>query len=306
MRAVATPARRSNFPKGRQRSDRLAAYLFISPAMALFIVFVIAPVFGSIALSFVQWDLISPPTAAGFSNFTRLATDANLRGSLANTFVFTFWSIVLHVGLGTALALLVNRQMAGITRYFLRTTYFFPFLISWAAVSLIWEYAFDPTFGVFNFYGSMIGLPTGWLISKSLALPALILVDLWHTLGFSFVVIFAGLQTIPRHLNEAAMVDGAGAWRRFWYVTLPMLSPTLFFVTVINFIGAFQIFDPMFIMTRGGPARATESVVQYLYDTAFRDFQMGYASAIALVVFAVILIATLVQFRIRGRWVHEE
>jgi multiple sugar transport system permease protein len=230
----------------------------------------------------------------------------NLRGSLANTFVFTFWSIVLHVGLGTVLALLVNRQMSRFTRYFLRTAYFFPFLISWAAVSLIWEYAFDPTFGVFSFYAGKVGLPTGWLISKSLAMPALILVDLWHTLGFTFVIILAGLQAIPRHLDEAAMVDGAGAWRRFWYVTLPMLSPTLFFVTVINFIGAFQIFDPMFIMTRGGPARATESVVQYLYDTAFRSFEMGYASAIALVVFAVILVATLVQFRIRGRWVHEE
>jgi multiple sugar transport system permease protein len=284
----------------------MAAYLFILPALALFIVFVIAPVFGSIALSFMQWDLIGPPTAAGFSNFTRLPGDVNLRGSLANTFVFTFWSIVLHVGLGTVLALLVNRQMSRFTRYFLRTAYFFPFLISWAAVSLIWEYAFDPTFGVFSFYASKVGLPTGWLISKSLAMPALILVDLWHTLGFTFVIILAGLQAIPRHLDEAAMVDGAGAWRRFWHVTLPMLSPTLFFVTVINFIGAFQIFDPMFIMTRGGPARATESVVQYLYDTAFRSFEMGYASAIALVVFAVILVATLVQFRIRGRWVHEE
>ena len=299
-------------PSGRRvRSRRTGAwyapYLFVAPALLLFLVFVAAPVVGAVILAFVNWDLLSPPTFAGLANFKQLFQDPDLRNALGNTFLFTFWSIVLHVVVGTAMALAVNRRMHNATRYFLRTAFFFPFLISWAAVALIWQYALDPTFGIFNFYGTKIGLPDeGWLVSSTLAMPALILVDLWHTIGFAFVVILAGLQAIPRELHEAALVDGATAWQRFWRVTVPMLSPTLFFVCVISFIGAFQIFEPMFIMTRGGPSGATESIVQYLYETAFRNFQVGYAAAIALLVFAIVLLATLVQFRLRRRWVFEQ
>lgn len=294
----------------RARSGRAGAwyapYLFVAPALLLFLLFVAGPAAGAIVLAFLNWDLLGPASFAGTENFSKLVNDPELRNALGNTFVFTFWSIVLHVVVGTAMALVVNRRLHRATRYFLRTAFFFPFLISWAAVALIWQYALDPTFGIFNFYAGKIGLPEeGWLVSSTLAMPALILVDLWHTIGFAFVVILAGLQAIPRELHEAALVDGASAWRRFWHVTVPMLSPTLFFVCVISFIGAFQIFEPMFIMTRGGPGGSTISIVQYLYETAFRDFQVGYAAAIALLVFAIILLATLVQFRLRRRWVFE-
>ena len=302
----AVEARRGRPPRSRRAGAWYAPYLFVAPALLLFLLFVAGPAIGAIVLAFVNWDLLTPATFAGTDNFSRLFHDAQLRNALGNTFLFTFWSIVLHVVVGTAMALVVHRRMHRATRYFLRTAFFFPFLISWAAVALIWQYALDPTFGIFNFYAGKIGLPhEGWLVSSTLAMPALILVDLWHTIGFAFVVILAGLQAIPRELEEAALVDGATPARRFWHVTLPLLSPTLFFVCVISFIGAFQIFEPMFIMTRGGPDGATESIVQYLYETAFRNFQVGYAAAIALLVFVIVLLATLIQFRLRRRWVFE-
>jgi multiple sugar transport system permease protein len=292
--------------RSRRGGPPWAPYLFVTPALLLFLLFVAAPVVGAVILSLLNWDLLGAPTFAGLGNFERLVHDGELRNALGNTAVFTFWSIVLHVVVGLGLALAVNRRMHRATRYFLRSAYFFPFLVSWAAVALIWQYALDPSFGAFTYYAGKLGLPSeGWLLSSTLAMPAIILVDLWHTIGFSFVVLLAGLQAIPSDLQEAAMVDGATARRRFWHITLPLLSPTLFFVCVISFIGAFQIFEPMFIMTRGGPAGATESIVQYLYETAFRDFQVGYAAAVALLVFAIILLATLIQFRLRRRWVHE-
>jgi multiple sugar transport system permease protein len=157
---------------------------------------------------------------------------------------------------------------------------------------------------VFSYYGSKIGVPTGVLIDNTWAMPALILVDFWHTIGFAFVVILAGLQAIPESLYEAARVDGANAWDRFWRITLPLLSPSLFFVTVINFIGAFQIFEPMFLMTQGRPGISTKSMVQYVYETAFRNFDVGYGAVLAIVVFAVVLVVTGLQFKLFRRWVH--
>lgn len=306
----ATSGTASRAPKRRpsRGADKLAPYLFISPALLLFLTFVVAPLFGAIALAFTDWNLLGTKRFVGFDNFTRLFEDGDLHEAIGNTLVFTFWSIVLHVVIGLGMALAVNRQMWRITRYFLRTAFFFPFLVSWAAVALIWQYALDPNFGIATFYGDKVGIPgltDGWLLNRSYALPALIVVDLWHTIGFAFVVFLAGLQAIPRHLYEAAEVDGAGALKRFWHVTLPMLSPTIFFIVVISFIGAFQIFEPMYIMTRGGPDGATTSVVQYLYETGFRNYEVGYAAAIGLLVFVAVLAATLVQFLLRRRWVFE-
>ncbi len=301
---LAGGARKPRAPRG----ERLAPYLFVSPALLLFLTFVVAPLLGAVALSFTDWNLLGSKRFVGLDNFERLLHDEDLRKALGNTLVFTFWSIVLHVVVGLGMALAVNRQMWRITRYFLRTAFFFPFLVSWAAVALIWQYALDPNFGIATFYGDKVGIPglaDGWLLNKTYALPALILVDLWHTIGFAFVVFLAGLQAIPSHLYEASEVDGAGPIRRFWHVTLPMLSPTIFFIVVISFIGAFQIFEPMYIMTRGGPDGATSSVVQYLYETGFRNYEVGYAASIGLLVFVAVLAATIVQFLLRRRWVFE-
>ncbi|HEY8457392.1 MAG TPA: sugar ABC transporter permease [Actinopolymorphaceae bacterium] len=291
----------------RRCRDALAAYAFISPAYVLFLVFLAGPLLGAIVLSLYSWQLLGSSEFIGLDNFRTLAQDDVALRSIGNTFVFTFWSVVLHIGLGLPLALAVNRAMPTILSYVLRASVFFPMLVSWAAVSLIWKYILDPNFGVINYYLERLGIaaPT-FLVDPDWAMPALIVVDLWKTIGFTFIILLAGLQGIPSHLYDAARVDGASAVQRFWNVTLPMLSPTLFFATIITFIGAFQIFEPMFIMTGGGPKDSTLSIVMHIYETAFRRFEMGYASALALVVFVVIMIVTLVQLRLGRYWVHYE
>jgi multiple sugar transport system permease protein len=214
-------------------------------------------------------------------------------------------TVIAHIVLGLGLALVVNGLASRVLRYFLRTALFFPMLVSWGAVSLLWKYALDPNFGFVNYYIAKLGIhPPNWLIDAHWALPSLVFIDLWRSLGYTFVILLAGLQTVPDHLYEAARVDGAGKVRQFWHVTLPMMSPTLLFAFIISFIGAFQIFDPMYIMTQGGPGTATLSLVQYDYYKAFRDFQMGYACATALIIAAIILIVTLIQLRLSKLWVH--
>lgn len=288
------------------RREAIAGYLFISPVVVLFVTFIAGPLLATIAFSFVKWDLLTEPSFAGFDNYARLATDPVIGQVLANTFIFAFASVVSHVGIGLLLAVAVNRQINRIVQYWIRTALFFPFLISWAAVSLIWKYALDPNFGFINHYLQQLGLtPPEWLVDPNWALTALIGVDWWHTIGYTFVILLAGLQTVPRELHEAAMVDGAGAVRRFWSITIPAMSPTLFFTMIITFIGAFQIFDPMYIMTNGGPGDATRSIVQYLYEQAFQAFDVGYGAVVAILVFLVIVVVTLIQFRLGRKWVSE-
>lgn len=304
---ITAPDRAATTPHGRRvKRQPWMGYLFLSPAVLLFLLFIAGPFVAAIALSFYHWDLLTPSRFAGLANFKQLVGDSQLRRALLNTFVFALASVVTHLVAGMALALAVHRRMNRIARYFVRTAFFFPFLVSWAAVSLLWKYVLDPTFGIGNFYLGKIGLPSpDWLTSPHLALPALIAVDWWHTIGYTFVILLAGLQTVPTQLIEAATVDGANAWQRFWSVTVPLMSPTLFFATVITFIGAFQIFEPMLIMTNGGPNGATQSMVMYTYEQAFQAFQVGYASAVALVVFLVVMLVTLLQFRLSRRWVYQ-
>lgn len=293
--------------RGRLRSDAAYGYYFLSPAYVLFFVFLAGPLMGAVALSLFDWPLLGQPEFAGLANFRALFSDPVAGSAIVNTFVFTFWSVVLHIGLALPLALAVNRAMPKVLSYFLRTTIFFPMLVSWAAVALIWKYILDPNFGFITHYLGQLGLPApNFLIEPNWAMPAIIFVDLWKTLGFTFIILLAGLQGIPVHLYEAAVVDGAGPFRRFWNVTIPMLSPTLFFATIITFIGAFQIFEPMFIMTDGGPGEKTLSIVMHIYETGFRAFEMGYASALALVVFVVIMIVTAIQLLLGRFWVHYE
>ena len=202
---------------------------------------------------------------------------------------------------------MVQRSIPGVLKYLFRTAIFFPVIMSWASVSLIWLYILDPNFGFINYYLDKLGLPTkSWLLMPDTAMPAIIIVDWWKTIGFTFILILAGLQGVPAHLHEAAKIDGAGSVRRFWDITLPMLSPTLFLTAVLTFIGAFQIFEPMYIMTKGGPLDKTVSIVMQIYETGFRRFEMGYASAMAIGVFLVILVVTLIQMRLSRYWVFYE
>ncbi|HET8589680.1 MAG TPA: sugar ABC transporter permease [Nakamurella sp.] len=293
-------------PPGRRRTA-VAGWLFLSPALLLFLVFVLGPFLAAIALSLFSWDMLTPAHFTGLDNFGKLLRDPLVYKALGNTFIFAFASVVTHLIGGFLLALGVNSLRNRVLSYFVRTSLFFPFVISWAAVALLWKYVLDPTFGIFTYYLGKIGITSpAWFIDPHWALPAIIGIDFWHTIGFTFVIMLAGLQTVPRQLIEAARSDGANSRQVLWNVTLPMMSPTIFFAAVITFIGAFQIFDPIQIITPdGGPDNSTISIVMYLYRQGFNAFQVGYASAVSLLVFAVMMIVTLLQFWGSRRWVHQ-
>ncbi len=298
---------RASLPAAVRRREAMVAYALLSPAIVLFLVFIAGPLVGAIVLSFFEWNLLTDAEFVGLDNYRQLFTDETALAAVRNTFVFAFWSLVTHLGVGLLLALAVQRAIPGVLKYLFRTAIFFPVIMSWAAVSLIWLFILDPNFGFINYYLDQLGLRTeSWLLLPDTAMPAIILVDLWKTIGFTFILLLAGLQGVPAHLHEAAKIDGAGSVRRFWDITLPMLSPTLFMTAILTFIGAFQIFEPMFIMTGGGPLDTTVSIVMHIYETGFRRFEMGYASAMAIGVFVVILAVTLIQMRLSRYWVFYE
>lgn len=289
----------------RARAEAKSGYLLLSPAALFFAMFIVIPFLGALALSFFDWDILTPPKFTGFQNYGTLLSDGRAFSAMVNTFLFTVSAVVLHIVIGLLLAVAVNRIARRWLQYFLRTAYFFPMLVSWAAVALLWRYGLDPEFGFVNYYLRQLGVanPPNWLVDTQWALPSMVAIDLWKTLGYTFVILLAGLQTVPTGLLEAARVDGAGPIRRFWSITIPMLSPTLLFTTIITVIGALQIFEPMYIMTNGGPDNRTLSIVQEIYYNAFRDFEMGYACAMAVVLSLILMAITLVQLRLSRMWV---
>ncbi|TSD95671.1 sugar ABC transporter permease [Skermania sp. ID1734] len=297
MTAVASPVPRRSW----------TGYGFLSPALVLFAIFILGPFVAAIVLSLFHWDMFTPAHFAGLDNYTRLFSDSLFYKALGNTFIFAFASVATHLVGGLLLALGVNRIASRVLSYFVRTAVFFPFVISWAAVALLWKFVLDPTFGLVSYYLQQIGITSpDWFTDPAWALTSIIAIDFWHTIGFTFVIMLAGLQTVPQQLIEAARLDGASRWQILWNITIPLMSPTILFAAVVTFIGAFQIFDPVQIITpQGGPDNSTVTVVMYLYQWAFQNFQVGYASAVAFIVFVVMMIATAVQFRLSRRWVHQ-
>ncbi|QDP95258.1 sugar ABC transporter permease [Microlunatus elymi] len=311
MTATVAPVRPSRdidgTPRAGGRSQWLAGSIFVGPALLLFVIFVLGPFIAAIVLSLFSWDMLTPATFSGLKNFKAMLSDDLLYKALGNTFVFALASVVTHLIGGLLLALGVDALRSRAASYFVRTSLFFPFVISWAAVALLWKYVLDPTFGMGTYYLTKIGFnPPDWFTDPSWALPAIIGIDWWHTIGFTFVIMLAGLQTVPGQLIEAARVDGCGWWQRLWHVIIPMMSPTIFFAAVITFIGAFQIFDPVQIITpNGGPENSTLTIVMYLYQKGFQAFQVGYASSVAILVFVIMAIVTALQFWFARRWVHQ-
>jgi multiple sugar transport system permease protein len=287
------------------RGQSRTALLMLSPSLLLYAAFVAVPVLGSLTLAFVEWDLLTPPRFVGFENFARLAGDATMLRATVNTFVFAIATVIIHLVGAVALALALNRPMNRLVQKFTSAAIFFPVLLSWSAVALLWKYVLDPNFGFVNHYLGELGISApNWFADENTALLAMIGLDVWQSLGYTMVIILAGLQGIQPSLYEAAKLDGAGPIRQFWSVTVPLLSPTLLFASIISFIGAFQIFEPMFIITRGGPADSTISLVQDVYYTAFRDFSMGEASAKSLILVGVMLVVTLLQLGLSKKWVN--
>jgi multiple sugar transport system permease protein len=284
--------------------EALWGYLFLLPNILGFLAFNIFPLLFAIGMSFTRWDLISEPTFIGLSNYEKLfLEDESFRIAVKNTLVFTAMSVPAGTILSLILANALNQKIRGTTFY--RTAYFLPVVSSSIAIALVWAWVFNPDFGLVNEILFKFGLPRlKWLASSTWALPAVVIVSVWRGIGPSTVIFLAGLQGIPEELYDAAKIDGANARQLFRHITIPMLSPTTFFVIVVSIIGSFQVFDLVFMMTQGGPGRATLVLVYYIYQHAFRWFGMGYAASIAFVLFIAIFVLTLIQLRLSGRWVH--
>lgn len=279
--------------------------LFLLPNLLGFLFFSLGPVLASLGLSLYSWDLLSTPVFVGLANFRALLTDPDFWAALQHTFTFIIGYIPLVTALGLGIALALNQPLKGLAFY--RTAFFLPVVSSWVAVALIWKWLFNPVYGVVNYLLSLVGI-TGpaWLFDEHWAMPAIILASVWKDLGFVAVLYLAGLQGIPDDYYEAASLDGATPWQKFWRLTVPLLTPTTFFVLIISLINSFQVFDQVFIMTGGGPAGATTVLVEQIYNHAFRYGKMGYASAMSWALFALVFAATLIQMRFQRRWVHYE
>ena len=254
------------------------------------------PVVASFVLAFMSWDAFTPPQFTGLANFTRLLTDDSVHIAIRNTIYYTVGTVPLTLIASLLLAILLNNAVKGMGVF--RTAIFFPYITSVVAVAFVWNMMFHPSMGPINAFLRSFGVsnPPGWTASSAWAMPAIIITSVWRFMGYYMVIYLAGLQSIPKTLYEAAEIDGAGPVRRFFNVTLPMLRPTTFFVLVMLTINCFRIFDLVQVMTQGGPGRATTVVVHQLYHAAFVRFNFGYASAIALVLFVMVISITAIQF----------
>ena len=281
-----------------------AAWFFLAPALVLIGVFFFLPVIASLLLSVTDFDLygiadISNTRFVGLENYSRLLQTRDFWIALRNTFYFAFVGGPLTIAVSLGAALLLSSKLVRFKGLF-RTIYFTPFVTTLVAVAIVWRYLYHTRYGFFNYGLSQLGIePIDWLGDPRWAMPAIILMAVWKSFGYNMLIFIAGLQAIPEELYDAAAIDGAGPFRRFFNITLPMLAPTLVFVTVITMIGYFQLFAEPYVMTQGGPLRSTTSVVLLMYEEGFRWWRMGFAAAIAFVLFIVILLATLVQFRLQ-------
>ncbi len=283
---------------GLHRPQARAGLLFALPSLVILSVFVFWPIVQALLFSMRDWSLLDQARPwIGLANYRELFADARFRNALRNTTIYSLGTVPPGIALALGLALLLNGRIRG--RALLRAIFFLPVIGSFAVVAIIWTFLLDPDIGLLAYYFKAVGIPvSAWLRSTTWAMPAVILVGIWKNLGFTMVLFLAGLQGISPSLYDAAAVDGASPWAKFRYVTLPGLRHTLIFVVVIAVIGSFQVFDQVYVMTRGGPLFSTETIVTYLYYQGFELFRLGYASAIACVLFTIVFFFTLIQLRV--------
>ncbi len=286
-----------------RRLRRYEGYLFILPWLIGLALFRLGPMLASLVLSFTQWDLMRPPVFVGLENYQRLLGDKLFWASLQNTAIYVAGRVPLVLILAMLVAVMLNQRIPG--RATLRTIYYLPVVTPEVAMALLWAWMFDGNFGLINSLLMVVGIKgPAWLASTDWALPAVVVVSTWG-IGSLMVIYLAGLQGVPQHLYEAAELDGANGLQRLRHVTIPFLTPVIFFNMVMGVIGSFQIFTKVQVMTNGGPANATLVYVLYLYDNAFQWLKMGYGAALAWVLFLILFGLTLLMFQ-RSRWVYYE
>lgn len=284
----------------------VSAWIFLAPALLLISLFFFLPVAAALFLSFTDFDIyalgdLQKLRFIGLDNYARLLNSPLFWTAMGNTLYFVVVGGPLSVALSLSAALLVNARL---TRYpsIFRSAFFLPVVTTLVAVAVVWRYIYHPRYGLFNYVLSWLGIaPIDWLGDPYWAMPALILMAIWKNFGFNMIIFIAGLQNIPPQLYEAARIDGAGAWAQFHHITLPMLGPTFLFVALMTMIGYCQVFAEPYVMTQGGPVNSTLSIVLLMYEEGFRWWNMGYASAAAFLLFALILSASLLQFKLRRR-----
>jgi len=275
----------------------LVGYLFILPSLSVLALFVVWPIIQTIWMSFNNVDFLNQSSAwVGADNYRQLASDSRFWNALRNTAFYTLGVVPIGLALSLLAALALAEPLRG--RSLFRAAFFLPVVSSFAVVAIVWQFLLNQDIGILAYWSRILGLPSAaWLNSTVWALPAVIIVGIWKGLGFNMVILLAGLMGISDTYYEAASIDGAGAFTRFFQITLPMLRPTALFVLVMAIIGSFQVFDQVYVMTRGGPLFSTETIVTYMYHQGFELYQMGYASAIAVVLFVILLVVTFFQLR---------
>ncbi|WP_049567383.1 carbohydrate ABC transporter permease [Nonomuraea sp. SBT364] len=287
-----------------RRLETRWGWLMALPAILGFAIFTVGPMLASFAFSLTDWQIGGSPSFTGLDNYAELAGDELFWKSLSVTTYYTLGAVPLTLIVSFAVAMLLNQRARGLAIW--RTIFYLPTLVPAIANVVLWIWIFNPDFGLLNSLLREAGLPTSqWVHSERLAVPSLIVMSTWG-FGNTMVIFLAGLQGVPRHLYEAVSIDGGGPWRRFWHVTLPMMTPTIFYNLVVGVVGTFQVFNQAYVMTEGGPNHATLFYVYYLFRKAFTESEMGYASALAWVLFMIIMVVTFLLFRNARRWVYYE
>lgn len=308
MRTADIPAVARSRSGGRRvnqqaRSETRWGYLLIAPLVIGFSIFFLIALGASLVLSFTRWDMLSSPVWIGIDNYRQVVRDPEFRTALWNTVAIAAPNVVLRLAFSLALAMALNSNIR--FRSFYRIIFFMPVITMPVAIATIWKWLYDPAFGPINSVLDRLGMGRPeWLSNPETAIIAVVIVLLWSGVGYDMIIFLAGLQAIPKDYYDAAALDGAGSWQRFRDVTLPLLTPTTFFLLVIGVIASLQVFDLVFVMTRIDQTNQLPTVVYYLYEEGFRNFRMGYAITVAWVLLAIILVFTLIQFRLQRRWVH--
>jgi multiple sugar transport system permease protein len=281
----------------KKRRTALSGFVFFLPFLILYAIFLIYPAIQAFSLSFYDWDLLGEKVYIGLANFEKIFNDQIFISSLWHTVYFVLLTVVPLMVSGLLIALLLNSRIHFKNTH--RILFFLPYILSISVVCITWSFLYQPTFGLFNQILGSLGLsPINWLGDARYAMPSIALTTIWWTVGFNTILYLAGLQQIPSYLYDAAMIDGANFWQRFWRLTNPLLKRTHALVAVLQMMASLQIFGQVYIMTNGGPYGSTRVLIQYIYENGFRYFRMGYAQAMALIFFAIMFVIGAVQFRL--------